>query len=64
MMEISLFQDAITICVNHREATIHDMFEDKLLRNDIILAKIRARKYRTDIDGSQADGILLVISPK
>ena len=57
MMEISLFQDALTICVNHREATIHDMFVAKLLRNDRALAKIRARKYRPDIDGSQADGI-------
>jgi surface protein len=50
-MEITLFQDVLNICVNHRESSIYDLFEANVKDNDIALAKIRSRKYRPLVDG-------------
>ena len=55
-MNTSLFQETLTICVNHREDTIRNLFNADLPINDISLAKIRSRKYRKAIDGSDTDG--------
>jgi len=55
-MNTSLFQETLTICVNHREDTIHNLFNENLPVNDRSLAKIRSRKYRAAIDGVHTDG--------
>ena len=56
-MDLDLFQKTLTICVNHREDTVVNLFEENSVGNDISLAKIRSRKYRTLIDGEALQGV-------
>ena len=59
-MEVALFQDVLTICANHREMSILDMFDADSLANDIALCNIRSRNYRVNIDGKDPQGVTRV----